>query len=125
MKTPDQIKQISANLARGARGYLDATFGRNQAPDEIIDLRRQICGLCEKNSPCVAASARRCCGPMLSILNGGPECGCIIEKKTSLAREACPLGHWSACEPAGEMDNTASDSGSRTTSNDRPAESTR
>lgn len=118
MKAPAQIRQISRNLAHGARGLFDATLGRNQAPDEIVDLRRQICSLCEKNSPCVAASDRRCCGPLLAILQGGPECGCIIDKKTSLAREACPLGHWSACAEAAESsdtETTASASGSSTT----------
>lgn len=116
MKTPEQIKRIARNIGHGAHGFIDATFGRNQAPEEIIALRRQICELCEKNSPCIGSSARRCCGPMLAILNGGPECGCVIEKKTSLSREACPLGHWSACDA--ETETTESESGSSTTSSD-------
>lgn len=102
MKTPEKIKQIAKQVQRGAAGYLDATRGRGLAPEPVIDLRRQICRLCEKNSPCLFSEKKRCCGPMLSILQGGPECGCVIDKKTSLAAESCPIGHWEACPESGD-----------------------
>jgi hypothetical protein len=113
MKTPAQIKQIAKRVAHGAVGYVDATLGRGLAPEPVIELRQKICDLCDQNSPCLFNAETRCCGPMLAVLQGGPECGCRLDKKTRLAREFCPNGHWDAM-PA-ETDSTASDSGSSNT----------
>ncbi len=75
------------DMARGAKGIVQAALGLGRADGQIIERRRAICRACPEAIPCVKKAGQFCrCR----------RCGCVLHFKTALAGESCPLGRWGA-----------------------------
>jgi len=73
----EPVKMGVRELAQGAIGKLKSISGIGIAPQDVIDMRLEIC------TPCEHRSMKHC-----SI------CHCPISDKTRIASESCPAGFW-------------------------------
>lgn len=72
------VWQQAKNLGKAALKHAANLF--QICPDEVIEMRKGICGSCDKLNP-----ERRC-----------SECGCYVDVKAKWASEECPLKKWVA-----------------------------
>lgn len=88
------VKDIARRVAHGVAASVRERLNIGIAPQEVIDRRMLACGGCGHAVKC---GGKTCCGPMVgSLVNVSPTCGCVIHRKTRLASESCPIGHWVA-----------------------------
>lgn len=84
-----------ARIGHGLWGMVKSKFKIDPSSDDVIHYRLEICGECDKNTPCIGSSKKRCCGKLLDVLKAtSPTCGCVISNKVTVASEKCPLGKW-------------------------------
>lgn len=84
------LKDLIANAAKAATRTIGAaaTGERVVAPPDIVETRRAKC------AQCVHQKDGRCVDVVLPDGTVEKGCGCIIQAKTQLASEACPIGKW-------------------------------
>ena len=73
-----------SSCLKGAVKAVKAAVGLDQAPERVIESRREVCRQCDR------ATRHKDGVRVLKCL----ECSCWIKLKTRLAGEKCPLGRW-------------------------------
>lgn len=75
-------KNIVTRVVSGAVGLAKAALSLDQAPADVIELRRAKCRACPHAVPCKKTPGKFCfCD----------KCRCLLTAKTSLASQECPL----------------------------------
>lgn len=81
----DDIRDIKKYI-KGAGKITQSVLGIGLTTQELINARRNICKSCDKM---IIKKYLR--GNELEFCS---ECGCIVEHKTRLKSESCPIGKW-------------------------------
>ena len=85
------VLEAARRIGAGVVGLVKAELHIDRASEHVIEARRNICKSCEHCVPCGKSPKRKCCGKMGNVLRATETCGCVIEKKISIASETCPL----------------------------------
>lgn len=67
-------------VTHGAIGLAKAALGMGLAPSEVIEARRSICATCDQRRDGIVLTC--------SV------CDCVIQAKTMLLEENCPVSKW-------------------------------
>lgn len=90
------VKGIVGNAKVAAQ---EAGFRVDQAPQEVVKQRWDVC----RNCPLASKDERLKDRPSKGLVAWSrcrhPKCGCLIASKTRLASESCDEGLWSAVPP--------------------------
>ena len=81
-----------AKVIHGAVGMLKATLKLDQAPADVVKVRREICHTCPDAVPCKKSKNA-------GLMCRCSVCKCRLDMKTSIAGEECPAGKWGKVDP--------------------------